>query len=533
MQMRSRWARLLKWQGLVMQNEVALDYLLEGFIDDDLIDQCRDIKVNALVQDNRKARSGNLFIAHQGYNTHGLLYAQDAVAKGVTVVLWDGDLGENNDRRNEILDSISNKVLCIQCHDLKHKVGPIASRYYEQPSLSLNVIGVTGTDGKTSIAHFLAQCLDAYDVHCGVLGTLGNGFVNDLHPTGMTTADALLIQKTLSEIQQAGAKHVVMEVSSHGLDQGRVNGVAFTTAVFSNMGSDHLDYHGTADKYAAAKKRLFYTPGLGFAVINLDDEFGRALAKEVRDHVCVWGYSLEKDISAYKDCADYFVNATEIIPFEHGSHLSVSTPRGSGCFDVPLLGRFNVSNALAVLSTLLLSQISCESAISSLTNIRSVDGRVEMIAEKDKPVVVVDYAHTEQGLSAVCSSMREHFSGNIWCVFGCGGDRDRSKRPLMAKAVEKHADKIIVTTDNPRHEDPQAIINEILTGFSSLDNVETVLDRRQAIDIAITNAQPGDVVLLAGKGHETSQIVGDVHIAFDDRRVARELLQVRESGVIA
>ena len=507
----------------MMQNEVALDFLLEGFIDDALIEQCRDITINAIVQDNRKARSGDLFIAHQGFNTHGLLYAQDAVAKGVSVILWDGDL----DNRNEILDSISNKVLCIQCHDLKSKVGAIASRYYEQPSLSLNVIGVTGTDGKTSIAHFLAQCLDAYDVHCGVLGTLGNGFINDLHPTGFTTADALLVQKTLAEIQQAGARHVVMEVSSHGLDQGRVNGVAFTTAVLSNVATDHLDYHGTQDNYIAAKKRLFYTPGLGSAVINLDDDFGRVLAKEVRDHVCVWGYSIEKDISAYKDCADYFVNATEIIPFERGCHLSVSTPKGDGCFDIPLLGRFNVANALAVLSTLLVSHISFEKAIKSLAAIHSVDGRVEIIAEDDKPAVVVDYAHTEQGLIAVCQSMRDHFSGDVWCVFGCGGDRDRSKRPLMAKAAETYADKIIVTTDNPRHEDPQSIIDEVLTGFSSLENVEAILDRRQAIDIAISNAQPGDVVLLAGKGHETSQIVGDVHIAFDDRRVARELLSGR------
>lgn len=512
----------------MMKNEVALDYLLEGFIDDKLIEQCRDITINAIVQDNRKARTGDLFIAHQGYNTHGLLYAQDAVAKGVSVVLWDGDL----ENRNEILDSISNKVLCIHCKDLKYKVGSIASRYYEQPSLSLDVIGVTGTDGKTSIAHFLAQCLDAYDVHCGVLGTLGNGFINDLHPTGLTTVDALLVQKTLSDIQRAGARHVVMEVSSHGLDQGRVNGVSFTTAVFSNMAQDHLDYHGTIDNYAAAKKRLFYTPGLGNAVINLDDEFGRKLAREVREYVSVWGYSLKEDVSEYEDCADYFVNAQEIKAFDRGYHLTVSTPRGVGSFDIPLLGRFNVSNALAVLSTLLVSQLSFEEATASLTAVRSVDGRVEIIAEPEKPVVVVDYAHTEQGLSAVCQSMREHFKGDIWCVFGCGGDRDRSKRPLMAKVAEKYATRVIVTTDNPRHEDPQSIIDEVMTGFSSTANVEAVLDRRQAIDIAITNAQPGDVVLLAGKGHETSQIVGDVHIAFDDRRVAREFLSARENGAV-
>jgi UDP-N-acetylmuramoyl-L-alanyl-D-glutamate--2,6-diaminopimelate ligase len=512
----------------MMQHNVALDFLLEGFIDDELIEQCHGISINALVQDHRKVRAGDLFIAHQGYNTHGLLYAQDAVAKGVSVVLWDGDV----ENRNEILDSISNKVLCIHCEDLKFKVGPIASRYYEQPSLSMNTIGVTGTDGKTSVAHFLAQCLDAHDVHCGVLGTLGNGFINDLHPTGLTTVDALLVQKTLADIQKAGAKHVVMEVSSHGLDQGRVSGVAFTTAVFTNMGSDHLDYHGSLVEYAEAKKRLFFTPGLGSAVINLDDEFGRELAKSVREHVCVWGFSLKADISEYNECADYFVNALEIKPYERGSHLTVSTPKGEGQFDVPLLGRFNVANALAVLSTLLVSQLTCVDAVKSLSMMHSVDGRVEIIAEDDKPIVVVDYAHTAQGLEAVCQSMSDHFTGEMWCVFGCGGDRDKSKRPLMAQAAEKYADHVIVTTDNPRHENSQSIIDDVMKGFSSLDRVEAILDRRQAIEIAILNAQPGDMILLAGKGHETSQIVGDVHIAFDDRRVAREFLASRESGVL-
>lgn len=510
-----------------MQTDVALDFLLEGFVDDALIDECRGITINAIVQDNRKARSGNLFIAHQGFNTHGLLYAQDAVAKGVSVVLWDGDL----ERRDEILDSISNKVLCLHCNDLKFKVGAIASRYYEQPSLSMNAIGVTGTDGKTSVAHFLAQCLDSYDVHCGVLGTLGNGFINDLHPTGLTTVDALHVQKTLADIKQAGAKHVVMEVSSHGLDQGRVGGVAFTVAVFTNLATDHLDYHGTLENYVEAKKRLFFTPGLSAAVINLDDVYGRELAKEIREQVCVWGYSLKADVSEYKDYADYFVNALEINPFERGCQLSVSTPKGEAGFEIPLVGRFNVANALAVLSTLLVSQFSFEKAIDSLASIHSVDGRVEIISEQDKPVVIVDYAHTEQGLQAVCESVREHFNGDMWCVFGCGGDRDRTKRALMAKVAEKYADKIIVTTDNPRHENPQKIIDEVMSGFSSFENVEAVLDRRQAIDIAVTNAQPHDVVLLAGKGHETSQIVGDVHIAFDDRRVAREFLAARERGV--
>ena len=509
-----------------MHEPVALDFLLEGFIDDALIDQCRDVAVKWLVKDHRKVRPDSLFIAHQGFNTHGLLYAQEAVAKGATVVVWDGEL----ENRDEILTSISSKVLCLHCEDLQQKAGEIASRFYEQPSLSLDVIGVTGTDGKTTIAHFIAQCLDAHDVHCGILGTLGNGFINDLHPTGLTTVDALEIQKTLYDIRQAGARHAVMEVSSHGLQQGRVNGVAFSTAVFSNLASDHMDFHGDMDNYAAAKRRLFFTPGLKAAIINLDDAFGRELARDCIDHVCVWGYSQQADVSAFAGLADYMVHTTQIRPHETGFHLAVRTPKGGGHLDVPILGRFNVSNVLAVLATLLVTHSGFDAAAESLRNIRPVNGRMEVIAEPGKPVVVVDYAHTEQGLESVCKAVREHFSGDMWCVFGCGGDRDRGKRPRMAQAAERYADRIIVTSDNPRHEDPMQIIAEIMAGFSQGDKVEQVADRRAAIEIAITNAAPGDVVLLAGKGHETSQVVGDVHIAFDDRRVAREFLAARNGG---
>ena len=255
---------------------VRLQELLAGFVDDNLLAANGDIRIRQLVQDNRKASEGDLFLAFQGFNTHGLLYAQDAVAKGVSVVLWDGDC----ERGTEILDSISNKVVCLQCRDLKNKVGKIASRFFSDPSADMNVIGITGTDGKTSIAHFLAQALDDNDRHCGVLGTLGNGFINDLHPTGLTTADALQVQKTLAEIRDAGSRHAVMEVSSHGLDQGRVNGVKFDIAVFSNLAQDHFDYHQTLERYADAKRKLFYQPGLRVAVINLDDDFGRVLAVE-------------------------------------------------------------------------------------------------------------------------------------------------------------------------------------------------------------------------------------------------------------
>jgi UDP-N-acetylmuramoyl-L-alanyl-D-glutamate--2,6-diaminopimelate ligase len=501
---------------------VRLHTLLAGFIDQAVLADVADIDINQLVQDNRNAGEGDLFLASQGFNTHGLLYAQDAVAKGVRVVLWDGDC----ERRDEILDSISNKVVCIQCPDLKHKMGEIASRYYGEPSAGMNMIGITGTDGKTSIAHYLAQALDENAVHCGVLGTLGNGFINDLHPTGLTTPDALQIQQTLAMMRDAGAQHAVMEVSSHGLDQGRVNGVAFKIAVFSNLAQDHLDYHQTIDRYAEAKRRLFHMPGLQAAVINLDDAFGRVLAAECKGRLCVWGYSTRADVSELEQYADFIVHTRSIEAIENGMHLNLVTPKGSCSCETGLLGHFNVSNILAVLASLLLSHIQFEDAIARLRKIVPVSGRMQIASTDGKPVVVVDYAHTPQALAAACAAVRDHIGGELWCVFGCGGDRDRDKRPKMARVVEQYADHVIVTSDNPRHEPQQQIIDDIMPGFTQPQKVQQIIDRQEAIKSAISQAKPGDAVLLAGKGHECSQLIGDVHIAFDDMRIARDYLGV-------
>lgn len=497
--------------------------LLAGFVDAAVLAPLANLEINQLVQDNRKAGEGDLFIACQGFNTHGLLYAQDAVAKGARVVVWDGDC----ERRDEILALISSKVVCIQCPDLKNRLGEIAARFYGHPSQAMNLVGVTGTDGKTSIAHFLAQAFDDNDVHCGVLGTLGNGFINDLHPTGLTTADALQIQQTLAQIRDAGARHAVMEVSSHGLDQGRVNGVKFSIAVFSNLAQDHFDYHKTLERYADAKRKLFYMPQLQAAVINLDDAFGRTLAAECKDRICVWGYSIQADVSELQQYASYIVHARSIKAVKNGLQISLSTPKGSCTVELGLLGHFNVSNIMAVLACLLLSQIDFEQAVARIRKVKPVCGRMQMAVLAGKPIVVVDYAHTPQALAAACAAMREHIGGKLWCVFGCGGDRDRDKRPKMARAAEQGADHVIVTSDNPRHEAPQKIIDEIVLGFTQPEKVQQLIDRRDAIQAAIAQAGPGDAVLLAGKGHECSQLVGDVHIAFDDMRIAHEMLEAK------
>ena len=391
------------------QESKHLGVLLKDLIADDVLQDCSDVMINNVVLDHRKTNPGDLFIAYQGLSSHGLLYAKGAVDKGATVILWDGEC-ENKD---EILRSVSGSALCIHCENLKQVSGVIASRYYNRPSKELNVIGITGTDGKTSIAHFIAQSLDSYDVHCGVMGTLGNGFIHDLHPTGLTTADALKVQESLAEIKEAGAKHVVMEVSSHGLDQGRINGVDVNTAILSNFSQDHLDYHDTIEEYAAAKKRLFSVPGLKTAIINLDDDFGRELAKECRSRLCIWGYSMHSDIQQTCECADYIVVAEKIEATETGYRLSVKTPKGSGCFDICLLGYFNVSNILASLAALLVSEMSFEEAIRKLSAVQPVAGRMEIIAVPERATVIVDYAHTPQGLNAACSAVRDAKSMDV------------------------------------------------------------------------------------------------------------------------
>jgi UDP-N-acetylmuramoyl-L-alanyl-D-glutamate--2,6-diaminopimelate ligase len=501
---------------------IALNVLLEGLVDPEILQQHGDVLVTGLGSDSRRVNEGDMFIAYQGLTTHGLLYARDVVRKGVVVVLW----GDDCDNCTDIVADVSGEAVCIRCEDLRAKVGEIADRFYQSPSSRLNMIGVTGTDGKTSISHFIAQCLDTKSERCGLLGTLGNGFVDDLHVTGLTTADALSIHKSLSGMCDEGAVSAVMEVSSHALDQGRINSVAFDTAVFSNFSQDHLDYHDTLEEYAAAKKKLFFMPGLKVAIINLDDDFGRKLAEECKQQLCVWGYSVEEDVSALKQYADFIVHARSIEPIENGFHLAVKTPKGIGSFNVGLLGLFNVSNVLASLAALLVSSISFDEAVKRLSSIHPVIGRMEEIIIRGKPAVIVDFAHTPKGLESACRAVKDHFKGRLWCVFGCGGDRDQSKRPLMAKAVEQVADNVIVTSDNPRHEDPQKIIDEIVQGFGDKNGVKAIVDRKQAINYAISNANEGDVVLLAGKGHETSQIIGDTYIAFDDRQVARECLGV-------
>jgi len=508
------------------QAGVTLHTLLDGMVDSARLSPVAHVAVDGITQDSRQSGHGYMFIALSGMTSHGLQFARQAVDAGATVVLWDA-AGSNEE---ELIEALSDSALCLQVADLQLKTGEIAARFYNHPSNELKLIGVTGTDGKTSVSHYLAQCLNTETSPCGVLGTLGNGLVGKLMPTGLTTASAVQVQQSLASLVDQGATYAAMEVSSHGLDQGRVNGVRFDTAVFTNLSQDHLDYHKTLDAYFEAKSKLFRMAGLRSAVINLDDDFGRILAQKSRNKLTVYGYSLLSDIEPLVTCADHIVHAETIRPTRHGFEISVATPAGNGSFELPLLGRFNVANALAVLATLLLNDIDLEEALKRLGSIKPVAGRMELIEAANRPTVVVDYAHTPQGLIAACQAAKQHFSGELWCVFGCGGDRDREKRPLMAQAAEQYADHVIVTSDNPRHEEPQAIIGQIVNGFERPAAVSTLVDRGEAIAFAVTRAADDAVILIAGKGHESCQIVGDSCIDFDDRKVARELLELRDRG---
>lgn len=509
------------------QSELTLHGLLDGLVDAAALAGVADIAVTGIAQDSRQVRDNDVFIALRGATSHGLEFAEQAAGAGAGVVLWDAA----DSMCSELLNVLDDRIICLQVDGLRHKVGEIASRFYGHPSRDLYLVGVTGTDGKTSVSHYLAQCLHTEDAPCGVLGTLGNGLIDDLAPTGLTTASAVQVQQSLAGLLDRGAASAAMEVSSHGLDQGRVDGVEFDTAVFTNLSQDHLDYHKTMASYFEAKSKLFATRGLKSAVINLDDEFGRSLAKTCRQGLTVYGYSTSADAGALASCADFIVYAKSIEPTAHGFNVNVATPKGSGYFELNLLGEFNVANSLAVLATLLLNNVAFDQALRRLQALKPVAGRMELVEGGDALTVVVDYAHTPQGIAAACQAARRHFDGELWCVFGCGGDRDREKRPLMARSAERVADHIVVTSDNPRHEDPGAIIEEVVSGFSDPQPVVSRVDRREAIDYAITHAAAGDVILIAGKGHESCQIIGDRYVGFDDRDVARVLLKQRRGGV--
>jgi len=460
--------------------------------------------VTELVNDSRKALPGTVFAAYPGESRDGRDYIAQAVAQRVDGVLWEADHYQWDPAL-----AIPNAGVV----GLKNRIGEMAAHIYGEPSRALHMIGVTGTNGKTSVAHWIAQALSRTNRKAAVIGTVGNGFPGALTPTLNTTPDAIELQQRLAIYRKQGATACAMEVSSHGLAQGRVNGTAFNVAVLTNLSRDHLDYHGDMDSYADAKARLFNWPGLQWAVLNVDDAFGQRLESETRP-ARVAGYGFQRGAVIGKKL---HLSQTDL-------HLTVHTDWGDAEFDVPLLGRFNAANLLAVLTTLLVSDVKLDDASKALAHITPPPGRMQTLGGKAHPLVVVDYAHTPDALEKVLATLREIVSGGrLICVFGCGGNRDKGKRPLMGQAAARGADEVWVTSDNPRNENPLHIIDDILAGTSGKPHVEP--DRARAIFEAIGGAHQGDVVLIAGKGHEDYQEIAGERQPFSDVVVANKALE--------
>lgn len=461
-------------------------------------------KPTSLTSDSREITEGALFLAYPGEKVDGRAYIEDAIQKGAAAVLW-----ESRDFEWESDWSVENKPIT----ELKFHAGEIADQFYESPSSELHVVGVTGTNGKTSVTQWLAQCFNHVQNKAAVIGTLGNGVPGRLAATANTTPDALLLHKLLSDFLQQKVKVVAMEVSSHGLKQGRVNGVHFDIAVLTNLSRDHLDYHDSFEEYASVKKSLFTNKQLKCAVLNIDDDFGGIVKKDLDAlGITVLSYGI----------GNGDVRASNIKLSGGRIEFFVDSSFGSANVYADLLGRFNVYNLLAVLATLLVSNVPLIDAVNAIAKIEALDGRMQTLGGGKLPLVVVDYAHTPDSLENVLKALREEADRRLVCVFGCGGNRDQGKRLMMGAVASALADGVVVTSDNPRDEDPEAIIQDVLAGVDGEFAVEE--SRAKAISIAIANAYEGDVVLIAGKGHENYQeIAGEKHYFSDVEQVEKAL----------
>ena len=472
-----------------------------------------DLVVRGLSLDSRSVREGDAFFALRGTRAHGITFAPAASARGAAAILAD-TAGAATPRPMHA----TTPTLWID--GLREKLGALAARFFGEPSRSLTVIGVTGTNGKTSTVQLLAQALNRLGRRAATIGTLGAGLPDTFRAGERTTPDAIALQGLFAEFRDAGASDVAMEVSSHALEQGRVDGTRFVLAIFTNLTRDHLDYHGTMHAYGAAKQRLFGFQGLRHAIVNRDDAFGRELLATLPEGVQALAYGI--------DDAEADASASAIEAHIGGLRFNLRLPSGEGMVSTRLLGRFNVSNLLAVAAALHALGVGFADIAATLAVLEPVAGRMNRLGgESGQPLVVIDYAHTPDALEQALASLRAHCDGRLVCVFGCGGERDVGKRPQMAAIAERLADVVIVTDDNPRGEDGDAIVADILTGFSETAVVRVERDRARAITLAVREAQAGDLILVAGKGHEPYQEITGARIAFDDRVVARAALEAR------
>ena len=471
-----------------------------------------ELTITGLVLDSRAVRPGNAFVAIAGFGAHGLRFVDQARAAGAAAILFEPPAPDDLPAPDD----------AIAVPGLRSRLGEMGDRFHGRATDAMTVVGVTGTNGKTSTVQLLTQAWHARGIVSGSVGTLGAGLYGQVVPTGFTTPLVLQTHELLAQMHDDGAQAIAMEASSHALDQGRVDGVHFDVAVFTNLTRDHLDYHGDMATYGAAKARLFAWNGLKAAVINLDDAFGRQLIATLPHDVRAIGVSSRGNASAT-------LQATQLRFDNAGIGFDLLVDGQAHAVQSPLLGRFNVDNLLAVAGVLFALGDAPAQVAATLATLQPIHGRMNRLGGDGRaPLVVVDYAHTPDALEQALSSLRAHVQAKLVCVFGCGGDRDRGKRPQMAAIAEQHADIVIVTDDNPRFEDGDVIVADIMAGFIDASRVTVQRDRAAAIEHAVGTAGPNDIVLIAGKGHEPYQDIQGVQHPFDDTQVARAALEARQ-----
>lgn len=472
------------------------------------------IAVTDIASDSRRLANGTVFIACRGATAHGLQFLDETTAQSLAAIVWDGD--------TNVAPPVG--VPAVIVPDLKSRIPTIANRFFAAPSEGLRVAGITGTNGKTTVAWLLAQCWQKLGQRCAYIGTLGAGLDEVDATAGLTTPDCIELQRLFAAFRDRSASRVALEVSSHGLQQERVAGTRFDAAIFTNLSRDHIDYHGDMDSYGAVKARLFTEFAPRQRIICIDSDFGKTLAAAVGNDAVLVASADTKTPPAQR-----FVTARQVTATAAGAHLHIASSWGEGELNLPLVGLFNVANALTVLAALLVEKVELADALTVLSEVTAPAGRMQPVrigAAAALPAVFVDYAHTPDALQAALLALRPHCGGKLWCVFGCGGDRDRGKRPLMGRAVVENADRPVLTSDNPRSESPAAIMRDVQDGVAV--PLLAIEDRAAAIAFAIAQAATDDVVLIAGKGHEDYQLVGGRRLEFSDYHAAAENLRRRQ-----
>jgi len=467
------------------------------------VDDISDIVITELVLDSRKVSTGSLFFAYPGVAHDGRDFIDAAQAAGASAILYEEGI--------DLPEAITIPAFAIG--NLQVKVGEVAHHFYQQPSTELQVFGVTGTNGKTTCCYLLTQALEMMGMQAAMIGTIGIGQLASLDSASHTTPDPVELHRLLAQFRDAGMTQVCMEVSSHALDQGRVNGVQFFCTLFTNLSHDHLDYHGDMESYANAKRRLFTNFHSELVIANAADPVGAGLT-DIANADFIVTYGVGGDVFA--DDIELSASGIEFVIEGNGVEIELSTP---------LIGKVNIQNLELLIATLLALSTSIEDISSIVSQLKPAPGRMELIQSENRASVVIDYAHTPDALEKALLSVKEHCSGQLWCVFGCGGDRDQAKRPLMGQMADKYADRVIVTNDNPRSEVPSDIADQITAGING--EFDVVLDRAHAIATGIERAAQNDWLLIAGKGHETTQTIGESVLPFSDRQ---QVLSVFEGG---